>query len=295
MTGGHGWFRRGPGGSESASTVEAPTVNYRTYLSAALLVPLISTWAMAQPFGEAGEISAEALDVAFTEEDAAREAAGWSDEDIKRGPPDPLGKMSADADLLIIGTVTEQAVVYGADDTPYTHTTFSISEVLEGDYAGDEITVVQEGGPLKDKPENVLILSHTHHFTPGQEDLLFLELNPESPYPWSQVVIKNRFGVLNGAVFNENGRGLIYTEMEEAPGYTLSLSRDRNPHPRFSEFKIGPHEFSKQFRQRDGDVGPGDQSGGSTPQKKARPGYQAGVDINTFRNALSRQAGRVGR
>lgn len=267
-------------------------MNIRIYLSAVLLLPLISTLTMAMPLGEAGEISAEALDAAFTEEDAAREAARWSDEDVKRGPPDPLGKMSTGADLVVLGTVTEQEVVYGAGGTPYIHTTLTISEVLEGEHAGGEITVVQEGGPLKDKPEHVLMLSHTHHFAPGQEELLFLELNAESPHPWNRVVIKNRFGVLDNRLFNENGRGLIYTETEEAPGYTLSLSSDRNPHPRFSEFTVGSHEFSKQFRQREEDLGSGDQPG-STPRTKVSPGYQAGIDINTFRNALSRQEGRV--
>jgi hypothetical protein len=277
--------------------VEESVVKLECKLVVILLTPLISNWALAQPFGEAGEISPEELDSAFTEEDAAREAALWSDERIVQSPADPLGKMSAEADLVVFGTVTGQEVIYDASDTPFTHTTLAISEVLEGSYSGGQITLVQEGGPLKLKPENVLILSHTYYFSTGQEELLFLELDPDSPYPQSQVVIKNRFGVLNGKVFGENGRGLIYTETEEAPGYTLSLSRDRNPHPRFSEFKIGPHEFTKQFRQRDVDVGSGDQSGSTPqqPQKKARPGHQAGVDISTFRKALSRQAGGVGR
>ncbi|MEZ5569901.1 MAG: hypothetical protein R3E54_16445 [Halioglobus sp.] len=263
----------------------------RCCLSAALLMLLtFSGWTTAQPADVPAELSPEELDAAFTEADAAREAAGWSDTAVKRGPADPLGKMLQSADLVVRGVVTGQEVVYDARDTPFTHTTLAISEVLEGSYTGGEITIVQEGGPAKQSPENVLILSHTHYFTPGQEELLFLELNPDSPYPYSRVLIKKRFAVLNGKLFNENGRGLIYSETDEAPGYTLAWSRDRNPHPRFSEFKIGPHEFSKQFRQRDEEgESPGQPS--SRSRADARPGYQEGVDISTFKQALNRQGG----
>ncbi len=262
----------------------------RVHLSAALLLLTFSTWTTAQPVGEAEELSPEERDAAFTEADAAREAERWSDEVVERGPADPLAKMSAEADLVIRGTVIGQEVVYDEKDVPFTHTTLSITEVLEGNYTGSQITVVQEGGPAKQKPENVLILSHTHYFTPGREELLFLELNPDSPYPYSQVVINKRFSVHNGKVFSENGRGLIYTQTDEAPGYKLSWSGDRNPHPRFSEFKIGPHEFSKQFREREQQgESPGQPVSGL--QREARPGYQAGVDITTFKNALNRQGG----
>jgi len=264
-------------------------MKFYKYLAAMLLAPLVTTGAVAQPTGEAAEPTPEELDAAFTEEDAAREAALWSDEVIERGPADPLADMSAEADLVLRGTVTGQEVVYDANDVPFTHTTLSVNEVLEGSYSDALITVVQQGGPLKDEPGNVLILSHTHYFTPGQEELLFLELNPDSPHPQLQVVITNRFGVLNGKVFSENGRGLIYTETEDAPGYKLSWSGDRNPHPRFSEFKIGPHEFSKGFDQPNQE---GESPGQPLSRQAAvRPGYQAGVDIGTFKNALSRQGG----
>ena len=265
-------------------------MKYRIQLSAVLFLSLIANGSVAQPAGEAGEIPPEVLDANFTEADAAREASLWRERTVERTPADPLAEMSAAADLVVRGTVTGQEVVHDAGGTPYTHTTLDISEVLEGGYGGSEITVVQEGGPLRDKPDEVLILSHTHYFTPGQEELLFLQLNPDSPHPYSRVVIKNRFGVLNGKVFNENGRGLIYTEQEEAPGYTLSLSRNRHPHPRFSDFKIGPHEFSKRFSERDEEVGNNDYPA-STPLKRVRPGYQAGVDVSTFKNALARQGG----
>jgi hypothetical protein len=251
-----------------------------------LLIPLFSTWTMAQT----GELSPEELDAAFTAADAAREAAGWSDKIIERRAVDPLATMSASADLVIRGTVTAQEVAYDANDVPFTHTTLGVSEVLEGSYADSQITIVQEGGPLKHKPENVLMLSHTHYFTPGQEELLFLELNPDSPYPYSQVVIKHRFGVVNGKVFNENGKGMIYTETEEAPGYKLSWSRDRNPDPRFTEFKIGSHEFSKQFRERDQE-GDSPEQPVSRQRVEVRPGYESGVDVSTFKNALTRQGG----
>lgn len=267
-------------------------MNYRRYLAAIWLLSLTASGVAAQPLLAGGELTPEQLDAAFTAEDARREAAGWSDETIERSPADPLAKMSAASDLVVRGTVTAQEVVYDAQDTPFTHTTLSISEVMEGSYPGAEITLVQEGGPAKHEPDNVLILSHTHYFTPGQEELLFLEINPESPHPHSRVVIKNRFGVLNGKVFNEDGRGLIYTETEDAPGYKLSWSSDRNPHPRFTEFSIGPHEFSKQFEQHEPEgESPGQRLSAPQTQAQAQPGYQASVDIGTFKNALTGHGG----
>lgn len=265
-------------------------MHHHRYLTAAWLLSFATSWAAAQPLLESGELTPEQLDAAFTEEDARREAAGWSDEIIERTPADPLAKMSAASDLVVRGTVTAQEVVYDANDTPFTHTTLSISEVLEGSYSGAQVTIVQEGGPARHEPDNVLILSHTHYFTPGQEELLFLELNPDSPHAHSRVLIKNRFGVLDGKIFNEDGRGLIYTETDEPPGYKLSWSGDRNPHPRFTEFSIGPHEFSKQFDQHEAESeSPGQRL--SAPQTRARPGYQASVDLGTFRNALTGKGG----
>lgn len=262
-------------------------MNNHRKIAAILLFSSLSAWAVAQPDGE---LTPEQLDAAFTTEDAAREAALWSDEDIVRAPVDPLARMSAESDLVVLGTVTGQEVVYDDRDIPFTHTTLAITEVVDGSYEGGLITLVQEGGPLKHKPENVLILSHTHYFTPGEEELLFLALDPDNPYPQQQVLIKHRFGVLNGKVFSENGRGLILAASEEPPGYTLSFSRDRNPHPRFTDFKIGPHEFSKQFTQRGyQSEAPGQPVAGGRPD--TRPGYQAGVDIGTFKNALSGQGG----
>ena len=125
---------------------------------------------------------------------------------------------------------------------------------------------------------------------PHPRPLLFLALDPDSPYPQLQVQIKNRFGMLNGKLFSENGRGLVLTETDEAPGYTLSFSKDRNPHPRFTDFQIGPHAFSKQFTQRgDQNESPGQPVTLGRPE--SRPGYQAGVDIATFKNALARKGG----
>ncbi|NND68649.1 MAG: hypothetical protein HKN19_13765 [Halioglobus sp.] len=262
-------------------------MNHSRKIAAILVLPFMSAWAVAQ---SGAELTPEQLDAAFTAQDAAREAALWSDEEIVRAPVDPLGKMSAESDLVVIGTVTAQEIVYDDRDRPFTHTTLAITEVVDGSYEGGLITLVQEGGPLKHKPENVLILSHTHYFTPGEEELLFLALNPDSPHPQSRVEIKKRFGVLNGKVFSENGRALVITATEQAPGYTLSFSRDRNPHPRFKDFKIGPHEFSKGFTQRGYESeSPGQPASRGRPD--TQPGYQAGVDIGTFKNALSGQGG----
>lgn len=265
-------------------------MNKRRFLPAVtLLFPLTAAVAIAQPL-EGYELSPEALDAAFTEADAAREAAGWSDKTVERRVADPMASMSAAADLVIRARVTAQKVVYDDRDVPFTHTTLGISEVVAGNYQDSHITVVQEGGPDRHDSDRVLMLSHTHYFTPGQEELLFLELNPDSAYPHSQVVINTRFSVLNGQLFNEDGRGLIYTETEEAPGYTLSWSRDRHPHPRFTEFRVGEHEFSKQFREREQESeGPAQLL--SRSQIQAGPGYQESVDIGTFKHVLATRKG----
>jgi len=239
------------------------------------------------PGAEATEATPEERDAAFTAEDAAREAAAWSDVIIDRAAPDPLASMSASSDIVIRGTVASQDVVYDGNNIPFTHTTLSISEVLQGSYSADEVTVIQEGGPSKTEPDNVIMVSDTHYFDVGNEELLFLKLDPDNAYETQRVVVRQRFGILNGKVFDENGRGLIYTETQEAPGYRLSWSNNRNPHPRFREFHIGPHLFSKQFRDDEGGV---DGDGGAPPQgrRPVSPGYQAGMDVSALGAALNR-------
>ncbi|MEZ5573847.1 MAG: hypothetical protein R3E64_17805 [Halioglobus sp.] len=239
------------------------------------------------PNGEAYESSPEELDAAFTAEDAAREAARWSDAVIVRSTPDPLANMAASSDLVIRATVASQQVVYDASDMPFTHTTLSILEVLQGNYSADQITVIQEGGPAKNKPDNVIMVSDTHYFSEGSEELLFLALEPDSVYDTRKVAVKQRFCVQNGQVFDENGRGLIYTETQQAPGYRLEWSKDRNPDSRFRDFRIGPHLFSKQFR----DEAKGTDSGGELPAQARRsvsPAYQASMDVGAFSAALTR-------
>lgn len=257
-----------------------------TYRQLLLAVPaffLLCNWAGAQPFGEASEPSPEELDAAFTEEDAAREAAAFSDVVIDRSNPDPLGRMTSEADLVFRGTVVSQEVVYDENDLPFTHTTFAISEVLEGSYSVPQITVVQEGGPVKNDPENIVMVSDAEYFTEGESEVLFLDLHPEQTRQERRISIENRFRIYGGKVYDEHGRGLLLMPTEEGKGYRLGLSRDRNPAPRFSQIHIGPHTLTKNFEEKDS----APDSGGGEPQaRRVVPGYQSSVDITTFSAAI---------
>jgi hypothetical protein len=257
-------------------------------LIAIFLLPLLSHGAFAQSGGEANEPSPEELDAAYTEADALRDAAKWSDVEIVQKEPDPLGEMTAGADLVIRATVTSQSNGHNAKNTPLTHTTFSISEVLKGDYAADEITITQEGGPSKTRPNRVVIMSHTKYFKVGDEELLFLSLDPDNALQELQVRINNRFGIQQGKVFDENGRGLIHSTADNAPGYSLALSKDRNPHPRFRDFQIGSHKFSKKFKEDN--TGDDADFGGDTAIEESNPasrGHQRSMDVSAFSAAVS--------
>lgn len=259
-------------------------MNYRQlYLAVSALV-LISGWAGAQPEpeGEAAEPSPEELDAAFTEEDAAREAAAWSDVVVDRGRPDPLEAMTASADLVFRGTVVSQEFVYDEKDLPWTHTTFAISETLKGSHSSPKITLIQEGGVSKHNPENIVIVSDAHYFNEGEAELLFLKLDPARSGP-RRSAIEKRFRIHDGKVYDENGRGVLLDVGEDGETRRLGLSRDRNPAPRFRQVHIGPHTLTKNFGERHGvpDIG-----GESPRERRDIPGYQSSVDIATFAAAI---------
>ncbi|MDZ7785303.1 MAG: hypothetical protein U5K56_20910 [Halioglobus sp.] len=261
--------------------METTAVNFRHFLVIPAFL-LLCNWAGAQPLGEVAEPSPEELDAAFTEEDAAREAAAWSDVVIDRSRPDPLERMTSSADLVFRGAVASQEVVYYENDLPYTHTTLSITEVLKGSHPGSQITLVHEGGPAKDNPENIVMVSDARHFDEGENELLFVDVNPGESAP-RKVSVEHRFRIYNGKVYDEHGHGVLLEPGEEGKGYRLGLSRDRNPAPRFSQIHIGPHTLTKNFGKEDS----APDSGGGEPQaRRVVPGYQSSVDITTFSAAI---------
>jgi hypothetical protein len=244
-----------------------------------LLIPLAClasspTWA--QSYGEALEASPEALDAAFSEADAAREAALWSDVIIDRSRPDPITAMTASADWVIRGTVTAQAFIDNEKNPPFTHTTIVVDELLKGQNVPSEITLVQQGGISPSNPENIVMVSHGHYFSVGEEELLFIDVNPEQT-GHRRLVIEQRFRIYEGQVYDENGRGLIVKDREDGPGLTLEVSRNRHPSPRFAHFYIGPHRLTKNFSSYEG---PLDFRAGAFPEPDEITSYQSSVSIS---------------
>jgi hypothetical protein len=236
------------------------------------------------PGTEATEPSPEMLDAAFTTEDAAREAAAWSDVVINRRNPDPVGKMAATADLVFRGQVKSQEYVYDDNDVPYTHTTFTISEILQGTHADTQITVIQEGGPSRTDEDSVVFTSNSRYFNVGEEELLFVSLEPEHTAPTRRVSIEHRFRIYGGKLYDDNGRGLLMLPAAEGSGHRLGLTPDRDPAQRFSQIHIGPHTITKVFDEQEHHPDSGG-DGSAQAGRTSRP-RQGIVDVETFTAAI---------
>jgi hypothetical protein len=259
-----------------------------------LLLSLLSLhcgWAISQqsPPGEAYEATPEQLDAAFSAQDAAREAQAWSKVIIDRSRQDPLDSMAAQSDLVVRGIVSAQETVYDANDLPFTHTTITISEILKGDYPDSEIVLVQEGGPSRTDPESVVLVSDARHFNTGEEEMLFLELEPQHAAPERRIIVAQRFCIFDDKVYDENGRGLILSPVDNNAGYRLAWSNDRNPAPRFRQIHIGSHTLTKSFAEEQTST---DSGGATAPQaRRAAPGFGSSVDVTTFTAAIKNQEG----
>ena len=243
--------------------------------------------AIAQHGGEASEPTPEELDAAFTSEDAAREAVLFSDQIPDRAAADPLGDMISEADLVFRGTVAAQSYVYDSNDGAFTHTTFTIAEVLEGDYASDTITLVQLGGPSK-TDDTVSMFSTSHYFNVGEEELLFLALDPEQPAAQNRTTIQFRFPVFEGQVYTGDGYGLIVEPVDDGARHNVGQSSSRNPDARFRQINIGSRTFTKHFSSEE------NVSGSANTDENARQAAPAGndflesVDVSTFSAAIKR-------
>jgi len=246
-----------------------------------LLIPLaclVCGEALAQPSGEALERSPEELDAAFTEDDAAREAALWSDVVIDRGRPDPISAMTNAADRIVVATVASQAYTDNEDGLPVTQTTFQVDRVLKGDSTPTRFTIVQDGGIPSDRPDEIVIVSHAFYFSVDQQELLFLSSDAGDSGDQAPS-IEHRFRVFEDRVYDENGRGILIEEKVEGPGYRMGVSDSRHPAPRFRQIEIGPHTLTKQFG---GDSGIRDFRLGSEQSRSERTSYQNSIGISDF-------------
>ena len=191
-----------------------------TFSRTALAIFLILSWhiAVAQINGEEGEPTPEYLDATFTSEDAARVAAGFSDQIIGDSSADPVGDMTNAADLVFRGSVLSQTYVYDAAGTPSTHTTFLIMELLKGDHQSDEITLVQPGGPSQFDSDEVMMVSTARYFNVGEEELLFMGLDPESQVESRRATVLSRFRIYENKIYNEDGHGVIVVPLRIVRG-----------------------------------------------------------------------------
>jgi len=265
-----------------------------TYFRTAIIILLGLYWNMAQASGP----SNEELDAAWTAEDDAREAAQRVPAPPEISSSNPLGDLTDKAEVIIHGTVALQNFVYDADGTPFTETTFSVIEVLKGDFTGDQFTLVQEGGVEQQDSNIVMTNSHSRYFTDGEEEILLLshELgnfgtsrdaasDSDASIRSKTREVQIRFRVYGGKVYDEDGRG-VFVETLAGGGHRLALSNDRNPATRFSEIRIGPHTFTKVVGGgvRDGNT---DESVARAAMKKAvPPGYTHATDAGTLSAAI---------
>jgi hypothetical protein len=253
-----------------------------------LLISLHCGTAAAQPVGEAGEPSPEQRDAAFTAEDAAREAASFSATIIDQDAVDPLGEMTDAADLVIRGSVSSESVVYDADGTPFTHTTFAIEEILKGSHPDGEITLVQQGGPARDDADKILIVSTSMLFNAGDEEVLFIDLDADNPNPRHHATVNQRYRIYEGRVYSEDGRGITVKPVGSGSGRRLVLSEDRHPSEYFRLVRIGGHTLTRKFG---GDSGKSDPvprpQGVSVRSEPVGRSYTDSVDVASFSEAIA--------
>lgn len=253
-----------------------------------LLFSLHCSFAAAQPGGEAGELSPEQRDAAFTPEDAAREAAAFSAAIIEQGAADPLGEMTAAADLVFRGSVSAQSVVYDADGIPFTHTTFAIEEILKGSRPEGEITLVQQGGPDRDHADKILLVSTSTLFNTGEDEVLFIDLDADNPNPSQRATVNQRYRIYEGRVYTEDGRGISIEPVGSGPGRRLVPSDDRHPSEYFRRIRIGGHTLTRHFGEEVGEstAAPRPQRETARVEPVARS-YIDSVDVASFTAAIA--------
>ncbi len=264
-----------------------------TYFRTAIIILLGLYWNMAQASGPTNE----ELDAAWTAEDDARAAAQRVPAQPVSVSKDPLGVITGEADVIIHGTVTLQTFVYDANGTPFTETTFTVSEVLKGDIVGDQFTLVQEGGVEQDDSDIVMTSSNSRHFTVGEEEILLLgpetgnggvsrgaAFDSDSSIRSTVREVQIRFRIYGGQAYDEDGRGVFVETLEG--GHRLALSGDRNPAGLFSEIRIGSHTFTKVVGGGGSDGELDGPAGRAPVERAATPSYTDATDAGTLSAAI---------
>ena len=204
-------LRRGRPAAEKKSVT---SINIRRIV---VFLLLSCTTVPAWSAGEDAEPTPEYLDATFSADDAARVAAGFSAAIVAVPTGDQLGSMTAAADLVFRGTVVAQAYQYDADDIPSTLTTIAVTQRLKGEYASDELTLVQPGGPSRLDGDKLMVTSTAQYFNVGEEEILFMGLDPENPVQALQATVLNRFRIYEDHIFNEDGNGVTVVPPRTPP------------------------------------------------------------------------------
>ncbi len=257
---------------------------------ACVVLGLQCNTATSQVPGEENEPTPEYVDANFGEDDAARMAAGFSD----RVPSELVGRnlvgMTSAADLVVRGLVLAQEYHYDVQDVPSTHTTFLVSEELKGNHAATQVTLVQRGGPAKDNADKIMMSSHSHYFNVGEEEVLFLETDPENSSPFQRVSVMSRYRVFKGKLYSDDGRSVILFPLQNGDDYRIAHGVDRNPDSRFKHIQIGTRRLGKTFDQVDlTDPQVRRAAAGKSRVEKA---VREAVDVAAFVNLVKKFGGR---
>lgn len=137
----------------------------------------------------------------------------------------PLPALSADADLVFQGTVTDIKYATSIEGIPHTFVTYRVEDVLKGAYRAPTLTLRFIGGvKVEGNVLRKLSVSHAPTFETGQQDLLMVKGNAQSQCPLVRCA-QGRFRFQQGMVTNEEGTPLAM----EPSGGMVTLSQAEEP------------------------------------------------------------------
>lgn len=146
---------------------------------------------------------------------------------LAQTPPEetPLSVLSAEADLVFQGTVTDITYAASIEGIPHTFVTYKVEDVLKGAYRAPTLTLRFIGGvKIEGNVMRKLSVSHAPHFENGQQDLLMVKGNTQTQCPLVRCA-QGRFRFHQGMVTNEAGDVLAL----EPQGTVRALQRAAEP------------------------------------------------------------------
>lgn len=136
-----------------------------------------------------------------------------------------VATLSADADLVFQGTVTDIQYATSIEGIPHTFVTYRVEDVLKGSYGSPTLTLRFIGGvKIEGNVLRKLSVSHAPTFEAGQQDLLMVKGNAQTQCPLVRCA-QGRFRFQHGMVTNEEGSSLAL----EPGGEMVTLSQPVEP------------------------------------------------------------------